>query len=460
MNAYKSGIHKKIEENESYQQGVDFDEVDEDHQLVKTSFRFPNQESENSARGGQNKRHFIISGECFKLLCAQSQTSAGDRARRYFVKIEEAVQLFISYINYVRFQRETQKKNEILAIAENDKLKAESDKLKAENDKLKAEAEAAQLKAQIEKEAHERAETLRQLEFERAENERLRRETQRADVNRIYNTIKARAQPNGWIYIAANKESFKQTMFKIGKADDLNHRLATYHTGHQGDDRMQYLAFWHVNNADIYERICLWILQSWRVVAETPGARANRESNSEIICMPFVNLKNVMNLAICVSVDAAFNEIYNFLDDPDILIDSGLTHREAIKDANLPTYLPICTVEHLAAEREQQRLAAIPKFETQVQRDAAAAKAAMLKIAESYVNFAFAPTPQCSSATTLSKKHIVPVVKLREWIIKNEKAFLPSTEEFKSYVINLCADHHQLTVVLKKPNKWKSVNDN
>jgi len=337
-------------------------------------------------------------------------------------------------------------------------LKTEKNKLK--NDKLEAESKAAQLQERAEKEAQERAEMQRQLEFERAENERLHNETQRSDVNRLYNTIKSRAQPNGWIYIVANKESFKQTMFKIGKTDDLNHRLASYHTGHQGDDRMQYLAFWHVNNADIYERICLWILQHWRVATETPGARVNRESNSEIICMPFANLKHVMDLAIHNSIDAAFDEIYSYLDDPEILINSGLAHREAINDANLPTYRVIHTPEYLAAENERQRAAAIPKFETQAQRDAADAKPVMIGIVESYVNFALSPTPPCNSATTIRKKHIVPVVKLREWIIKNQKAHLPSAEEFKSYVINLCANHPQLTVVLKKPVGWKSVNGN
>jgi len=308
-----SDIYKKLA-SKCYQQGVDFEEVEEDHHLVQINSYSGDHRSKISTHGGHLKRYFIISGECFKLLCAQSQTAAGDRARRYFVKIEEAAQLscaagipaaqLIAFktgsgasqatcvypevaINIAQWLspkfsvRVAQWIRNLLTAGEIKLVEQKYEKrLKYEHKQSQKNIAAALAAAdEARKEAAE-AKALAKLEQKKAE------------FKQCY--ITTSNCKKGYIYIVCSVNDHKNQIYKIGKTIDLKRRLSTYRSGNGADARKEYVWFAEVPDIDIAEHIVKHKCARWRV-DENGKKLINLKSAIELVRLPIVALKQLMS---------------------------------------------------------------------------------------------------------------------------------------------------------------------
>jgi hypothetical protein len=77
-------FHNKL--SQEFKSGYNYQQVDKTHELVlvyKASAP-----GKKDARGGHNKKHFIITGDTYKSLLQGANTEKGKQTRSYFVKVE------------------------------------------------------------------------------------------------------------------------------------------------------------------------------------------------------------------------------------------------------------------------------------------------------------------------------------------------------------------------------------
>ena len=493
-------IRNKLKKD--FEEGVDFFQLDKNDPLVQAHYAklaIENSASELNSelpeslqnvtnsiniQNTTSKRYFAITAECFKHLLMNSGTKSGKETRNVYIKIEIAAKLMMHYNNLMhQHVQETEKKqieNEAASSkAEVKKAKLVAKKAKADAKKAKEEAEKSEIdakKAKAEVEEIKQAQLKAKQEAQEAnakaertalENARLAREAIIKDLANQYQNKRKPLKPEGWIYIVASKTSFKTNMFKIGRTSNLDHRLSTYRTGHQGDDRMEYLYFAEVPNAEIFETLIFHMLQQWRVESATPGAangssnssnNNNHKSDAEVINMPFKSLKFIVDRIVNGNWREAMDYVNRCI-ETDILITEALEHAKAIADPNLPTHMPIITASRLARDAEEERLRNLPSFTSNADFANPANKIIARQLAERYVNFAYRPTPQCSNAPLANRtdsKHIMPLVAFREFIKSKKLANLPeSTSLFNSYITNVLQDHPQIEVKKNRSSNWK-----
>jgi len=385
------------------------------------------------------KQYFAVTAICFKKLLMNSDRKLGAETRDYYIKIESMAKLMLTYNNSL------QERKLIKQVEENKKLVEEAKATKLARIKARKLAVEKAAKAKSQKEADDR------------EIARLKLETLVKDLNHQYRDKRDQLQPNGWIYIVASKNTFKTNMFKVGKTNDLDARLAQYHTGHHGDDRMEYLYFAEVPSADLYEPIVFHMLQQWRVKSKSPGAK--NKSDAEVVNMPFKSLKHIVNLTISGNWREAMDYV-NCCISTDILIIEAIAYKSAVENNDFSTHIVIFTPSRITHDLEELCLQNLPSFASATDRDLPANKTKLRELAEAYVNsHRKSAQVQCSNApfaSSTTKKYAVPVVKFREYINLKKLAVLPaSKDDFKAYMVDVIKDHPQIKICTKTPVNWK-----
>jgi len=208
---------------------------------------FANLQNSIDSPNTTSKQYFAVTSDCFKKLLMSSGRRIGVETRDVYVKIEKMAKLMLIYNNMLQMH--------ILQLRENEKKQAQIEAANSKAEAADAKAETETIKqAQLKAEQDARDANIRAEEAER-EIARIEREKLVLKLSNQYRDKREQLKPEGWIYIVANMQTFKSSMFKIGRTNDLNKRLASYHTGHQNNDRFEYLYFAEVPNAEIFEAL-------------------------------------------------------------------------------------------------------------------------------------------------------------------------------------------------------------
>ncbi len=92
-------FYRKLEKSDEYDE--EYKEIDE-KEAIEMGYEKP-----DKSRGGHNRKHYMITGECFKLIACNAQTEQGKKIRRYFVKVETlATMVFMFIAEYFRRKAE------------------------------------------------------------------------------------------------------------------------------------------------------------------------------------------------------------------------------------------------------------------------------------------------------------------------------------------------------------------
>jgi len=303
---------------------------------------------------------------------------------------------------------------------------------------------------------------------DRIEIERLNREKLITNLTHQFITTNISIKTRGYIYIASSKPSFIANDNKVGSCIDLDKRLAGYNTGRAGNNLMEYLAFWEVPIVEAFEPLAFAMLQPWRVVENTPGARGlGADSNAEVIHLPFKSLKRILDLVMTRNWRDAMNEANRCIES-DVLIQDALEHIEDTKDYDstsqnqtLPTFKPVYTPKRLLKNAEKIRMAAIPNFTTQPLRALPTSHDSLKLLALDYCNRIYRPTPAVTNQkpTPTRAKYIIPVVEFRKWLEFKKLAHLPTNVSiFKEFAIDVFKNHEQLNFTKNKPSGWTAPN--
>lgn len=167
-------------------------------------------------RGGHNRKHYIVTTDCFKKLLLKANTKYSDRVYDYYIALER---LFWQYSQY------------------------------------QAEYRAVQAAAVVV--AREKAKD-KELAVERAKN---------MQITNFMANVKTLAK-NETLYIATTVAYASFNRFKIGKCggstrEKLEKRMAVYNTGRAKGDEMYYVYLFECNNARLLENRLKGMLMPW-----------------------------------------------------------------------------------------------------------------------------------------------------------------------------------------------------
>jgi hypothetical protein len=280
---------------DAYKEGVDFKEVPRNHPVVMAAWKsIP---SKKDARGGHNKKYFIITGTTYKKLLQTAHTKPGDIARDYFIKVE-SICAAVNRLTNMHLKREQVRKNEALAVAskENAHLKKEN----AEKDKAIAAAEKKTLAL-----------------------ETVVSNVQPLDKEQIF-------------YIATTRNYVKQNRFKFGGVKsfgDLKPRLHSYNTGRAEGDVMFFVAAYRCNSYKTVEDRLKTIFQYFK-------DKANGRKEMLFIC--FSRLRKFAEFIIENNEKEV--DLFN-AELQDILHDTLYKEAEEIPVFDIDTLRPRCDVQ-------------------------------------------------------------------------------------------------------------------
>jgi hypothetical protein len=165
---------------------------------------------------GNKAKYYIITGECFKKLCARCDSIKGDQVLNYFMKIEKLAQLYTKYLYEIQNQQhQIQLKQKDLELKQN----------KLEIDTIK-----------------------KSLNY--CQNE--------------LNDFKKLKNKGEFIYIMTTKTYLVEGLFKIGKSVNTNKRLASLNSSHPINDQLKIIKEFEVYDNKIAEDRIKHILQNIR----------------------------------------------------------------------------------------------------------------------------------------------------------------------------------------------------
>lgn len=183
---------------------IDYVQVENTHPLVE-KFCSLNLKSKKDARGGSNKKYYLVTGETMKSLLQMAATKKGGVIRDYYLKIEKLVMLMRDYMSACK------------------------------------DHEMEQLRSQLEKMSI----NMHRIEESKRIVEEIARETiEKRD--RVINGMKSLVAHTNilvnseWLYSITTIDNAKSNRSTIGKANNLKHRLSNYNCKKHGDKKYYY----------------------------------------------------------------------------------------------------------------------------------------------------------------------------------------------------------------------------
>jgi len=183
-----------------YKEGEDYDEVDKNNALVKQYLSLLELTRKKDTRGGSNKRYFLITGECYKMMLQTAATKKGREAKSYYIKLESLVVLLRDY-SAARLQHQLER--------------ATAEKQQAEEERQKSDARAAKAEKKVE-------------EIGAKVSARL------LTVKNFIQGIQAKPK-NEYFYVGGSPNDFRDHKSFMGKTDAPPHRLDNYNCKKTGD---------------------------------------------------------------------------------------------------------------------------------------------------------------------------------------------------------------------------------
>lgn len=429
-NSYNMMYSKLLSTANTYTKDIDYREVDEDE--LKSQGHLISERNGKKHTGGVKQRHFLITGECFKMLLMHSKTKIGAQTRLYFIKIEEAAQLMLAYmerVQTIQFKAEVERAAiKAAKVAEEMETKTALEvehRLAAE--RATAEQRRLELEAQLAAEREQRLRDKAQMMF----GERMR------DPATFY-------AKRGHIYILSNSDNYRRAIIKIGGTDDLAARKGAYKTGAPAIAEPHYLRTYSVWNWPLIEQVMKELLRPWADPEKATKSKPGGLSSIELINLPATSIIRIFD-TILPHYEAMREAMLAFTahitqDGYDLLAEATATPA----NTPLPSFAlmrPPPPAAPTAATKPKLDLRTTADCERNINR--------VIELAEQFIAQHYAnvkPQPQTK---------ILPIPTYREWLTahKDIDIILPKkVTDFNRYMTTHLSSVAK--IVPKKPNTW------